>query len=924
MLGNKEYAMMSGNNVRWVVSMGIVSLVNTAYMATTNTWDADIGTTGAQDGSGTWTSSLSASNWWSNAAVNTNWDNSAFPDLTVIGAGSGAAGAITLGEPVTVGHLRFNAAGTGSYTLEGNGNPLTFGMNFPLLWVSSGVTVTNRISSDNNTRDLDITGGGTIIFEGTNIFHSVDVMDAQTAWFGITGGVAGTTITIPFGASFKTVGASPNWQYSIFGFRMRDYATLNVSGSLTLLSGNRLGGHSSEDYFTININPGAVVTNTGNTVLGWNATATLNMNGGVMTGLGGVDHQDGSAGYLNLNGGKLETTRVSSGGPDGGAYYISFNGGTLKALGNDLLIENTDKNTLSTYQVRDGGAVIDCNGYNPEAILAFTRKGSGGLTKQGSGTLTFSGGSYTGATTVAAGTLNLNFNRRNAWVARDAVSEFYDRTSRLVLNGGNLVVTGRAPAPSVTKTFTVGDQNAGQHGWYDRCARLGSTAGLVAGMPVSGLYIPAGTYITYIKDAARLALSQATVNAFTSIVSLTFGAVTNTTWQTINNVELQQNATITVNANGGPGTTLTVGAITGPGSLTKDGTGTLAFTGTNTYGGATVIKGGTVKLAASVTVTNASFETHSPLAEHPPYGFFGAPADAFWAYSNSAGIAVLGSTWVSSNAVIDGAYAAFVQASTSAGAISTTLSLPADGQYVISFMAGKRPNMAACDLLVEIDGVSKFGFAAAEFNEAGAMYTGAAYLSGGTHTLTFRGPYMAGVDTAIWIDRVVVDTSAGDSLAGNLPAGTAVTVASGAVLDLGGKTQALAGLGGSGLVTNGTLVVSGITAPGGTNAVGTLTLATATALTGTLLVDATLAGTNDLLKVQGTLNLPAGATLQIQDVAQLKRGTSYVIATCTPGGLTGQFTSTNLAVGSRWHVVYDTGKGEVRVEVARGSVIRLN
>ncbi len=902
--------MTSGKTVRGVATV-IGICAHMAYAATTNTWDADTGATGAQDGSGIWTASTSGTNWWNNSAANTNWNNSAVPDLAIIGAGSGAAGTITLGEPITVGNLRFNAAGSGSYTLEGNGNnTLSFGITNPLLWVSSGVTVTNRANGVSSTRNLNVSGGGTFIFAGTNIFNSIDIMDASTDWYGITGGVAGTTITIPSGASFTTVGYPPVYQYNTYGFRLRDAVTLNVDGNLT--TSNRIGGHSGEDSFTININPGAVVTNTSDVMLGWNNKGTLNLNGGTMTVMNGITHLDGSTGYLNLNAGTLETAHIALSAPNGGAYLVTFNGGTLRARSDILFDEDSGKNSMATYQVQSGGAVIDSNGKNPEALPTFAKKGSGGLTKQGLGTLTFSGGSYTGATTVAADTLNLSFNKRASWVARDAVSEFYDRTSRLVLNGGNFVVTGRAAAPSVSKTFTVG----GQSTWYDLRARSGSTAGLVAGMPVSGLHIPADTYVTFINTSSMLALSKAATNATAAAVSLTFGGVTNTTWQTIDNVELLQNATITVNATNGPGTTLSVGAITGAGGLSKDGNGTLALSGTNTYGGATLIKGGTLKLTASVTVTNASFEKHETLANGGVWSY--SPTNAVWAFS-SAGIAASGSTWVGASDLIDGAYAGYIQAN---GTISTTLSLPADGLYLISFMAGKRPTTAASAVAVKIDGVSKFGFAAAEFSDAGAIYTGSAVLSGGAHTLTFQGT-TTGTDSATWIDRVAFATLADGGSVGKLPTGTVVTVTSGAVLDLGGGAQTLAGLGGRGVVTNGTLAVSGVAAPGGTNVIGTLTLAAATTLSGTLLIDTSVGGTNDLLKVQGTLNL-TGSTLQIQDVNQLKSGMSYVIATCAPGGLTGPFAAANFVGGTRWHVVYDNVKGEVRVEVIQGTLIRIN
>jgi hypothetical protein len=153
-----------------------------------------------------------------------------------------------------------------------------------------------------------------------------------------------------------------------------------------------------------------------------------------------------------------------------------------------------------------------------------------------------------------------------------------------------------------------------------------------------------------------------------------------------------------------------------------------------------------------------------------------------------------------------------------------------------------------------------------------------------------------------------------------LPADTRVTIASGAALDLVGGTQTVSGLAGNGLVTNGTLAVTGIIAPGGTNAIGTLTVAASTVLTGTLLVDGALDGSSDLLKVQGNLDL-AGLALQVQDLSLLKPGALYTIAKCAPGGLSGRFETTNLD-NSRWQVGYLYSAGEVRL-IGRGLLIIL-
>ncbi len=140
-------------------------------------------------------------------------------------------------------------------------------------------------------------------------------------------------------------------------------------------------------------------------------------------------------------------------------------------------------------------------------------------------------------------------------------------------------------------------------------------------------------------------------------------------------------------------------------------------------------------------------------------------------------------------------------------------------------------------------------------------------------------------------------------------------------MDLNGTTQTLSGLSGSGLVTNGTLAVSGTVMPGGTNVIGTLTLAASTSLNGgRLLVDAETDGTCDLLKVQGSLDL-SGATLQIQDVSKLSAGKRYVLATCTPGGLTGTFVG-DFEGSRKWMLSYNNTVGNVLL-TSRGLLISI-
>ena len=157
---------------------------------------------------------------------------------------------------------------------------------------------------------------------------------------------------------------------------------------------------------------------------------------------------------------------------------------------------------------------------------------------------------------------------------------------------------------------------------------------------------------------------------------------------------------------------------------------------------------------------------------------------------------------------------------------------------------------------------------------------------------------------------------------GTLQPACSVLVASNAVFDVNGKAQTLAGLGGSGVVTNNSqLAVTASVAPGGTNAVGTLTLAASpAALAGTFVVDVATNGACDRLNVLGNLDV-SGLTLSLANPGSLNKNVKYVIASCA-GTLSGTFLSAPLP--TRWHVTYDTSAREVRLSYNFGTLFLLN
>jgi len=147
----------------------------------------------------------------------------------------------------------------------------------------------------------------------------------------------------------------------------------------------------------------------------------------------------------------------------------------------------------------------------------------------------------------------------------------------------------------------------------------------------------------------------------------------------------------------------------------------------------------------------------------------------------------------------------------------------------------------------------------------------------------------------------------------------AVTLNEGAVLDLGGGVQTLAGLSGSGVVSNGTLSVTGEITPGG-GTVGTLTVANGNVLgSGTLRIDVAGNGDCDRLVVVGDIDL-SNLNLAITNPDALDRSKTYIILTCA-GTRTGTFNAVT-GPGSRWHAVLRTD-GSVQLLFSGGTLIRV-
>lgn len=180
-----------------------------------------------------------------------------------------------------------------------------------------------------------------------------------------------------------------------------------AGGSLTITNWIVVGRNNTNANGTLIVNSGTVQkTGANNIVVGsLGATGTLTVNGGQVlnNGMLWVGEAPFANATVNLNGGLLQATQVRT-NYNGGApssSVLNFNGGTLQASA-------ASANFLAVYaaNVQNGGLTLDDGGFVISVAQPLLNAGTGGLVKQGAGTVYLDGANtYTGLTMVTNGTL---------------------------------------------------------------------------------------------------------------------------------------------------------------------------------------------------------------------------------------------------------------------------------------------------------------------------------------------------------------------------------------------------------------------------------------------------------------------------------------------------------------------------------------
>ncbi len=367
--------------------------------------------------------------------------------------------------------LNLVKAGAGTLTLTGvNSYTGTTTIDAGVLQMASNLIATSPTIFIGDGARLNVTGGFTLAAnQAVTGTGDTGFVTTTTDSGLITGGnntisSSGTlTITrLDFRGTNNQIAGVGEIQAGGTGNNQRGFL-VRGGGDVTLSSGTlRTMGQSSENtHDLIGVGGSATLTiDGGNYVqdnaanrlrLGWsaandNGTFTINSGSAHVRTLE-ILGATGSTQIVNLNGGSLRVGNITTGSSTATRTF-NFNGGEFVADSSFAIPANL------ALRVHDGGARIDTNGHSVTVSGNLVNAGTGGLAKQGAGTLTLSGNNtYAGTTTISAGTLALSHGSNNNIAASPLVQVGLGATLDVAgLAGGTFAV---APGQTLAGNGTV-------------------------------------------------------------------------------------------------------------------------------------------------------------------------------------------------------------------------------------------------------------------------------------------------------------------------------------------------------------------------------------------------------------------------------------------------------------------------------------
>ena len=516
-----------------------------------------------------------------------------------------SSGTLIIQDPISITGSQV-AAGAGGDS--GGGGGTAFGqdiflmsagtINFDL--TSSSLTISSSIQSDSGSQGQSLTTGGlissgvggTLILGGTNSYTGSTTIapsgaiiqissDANLGAFANPVNLTGTLdiatnqsvtsfrqINLSAGTIQTESAAEANWHGLITGTgplskngsgflalfdSSNSYTggtTIN-GGTLQVISDGNLGNAAGGITFsTLSAGSGilsiAGTPFTSSRVVTLNSTGTVQVDGSVVATLSG---QITGTGGLTVNGpGILILNNSSAGTPN------NYSGSTTIAATGTLQINSSHAFPAASNVSNSGAFIFDNSDTTTSSGMI---SGAGTLTMEGSGTLVLSGAnSYSGQTTISAGTLNISGN-----TSLPSTSNVTDNSALEFTNTGTATYSG---AISGSGTLTMDG--------------------------VGGALVLSGPN---------------TYQGGTTVITGTLQIAANNVLPATNGVNLATALTASLDFINSDTTTYS-GVISGPGTLTMSGSGTLALTASNTYSGVTHFDGGTIQVTSDSNLGNSS------------------------------------------------------------------------------------------------------------------------------------------------------------------------------------------------------------------------------------------------------------------------------------------------------------------------------
>jgi autotransporter-associated beta strand protein len=416
------------------------------------------------------------------------------------------------GKTLTLGAMTNTLAGANTMTVNGAGNTLVVGSyalsnsatNYiDVIAGSANVTISGAVTNGGTSTasGLTYTGTGTLTLAGANTYAGATTVNNASGTVVLSGSNSSAGVTTLTTGTLKFNGTGANNGGMASGLFTITAGTIdNITGASLTLAGNNavtLGGNFA---FTgtndLNLGTGAVansgsrtITLSGsgktltlgamtNTLAGAN-TMTVNGAGNTLV-VGSYALSNSATNYIDVIAGSANVTisgAVTNGGTSTASGLTYTGTGTLTLAGANTYAGAT---TISggVLQLGDGsttGSLNTSSTITNNATLAFNRSntltqgtdfngvisGSGQVKQIGTGTTVFAGASantYSGLTTISAGTLDLNKTAGVNAIVGDGVSN--SGVNDVLITGGTLrLLANEQLANSVTLGLTGGTFN---------------------------------------------------------------------------------------------------------------------------------------------------------------------------------------------------------------------------------------------------------------------------------------------------------------------------------------------------------------------------------------------------------------------------------------------------------------------------------